>query len=79
MQIGDRKMDSGALEPGETLDDDFDMENDFLPEELIWLMDQMLNREVCCSCRCCSFRSRPAGRLADGLSAVANVVHLSPY
>ncbi|KAK5937949.1 N-alpha-acetyltransferase, non-catalitic subunit [Knufia obscura] len=44
-QIGDRKMDSGALEPGETLDEDFDIEEDFLPEELIWLMDEMLNRE----------------------------------
>ena len=47
MQIGDRKMDSGALEPGETLDEDFDIEKDFLPEELIWLMDELLNREVC--------------------------------
>jgi len=72
-------MDSGALEPGDTLDDDFDMENDFLPEELIWLMDQMLNREVCCSCRCRSFRSRIVGCLADGLPAVADTVHLSPH
>lgn len=46
-QIGDPKMDSGCLEPGEALEDHFDMEKDFLPEELIWLMDQMLNREVC--------------------------------
>lgn len=40
-------MDSGCLEPGESLEDTFDMEREFLPEELIWLMDQMLNREVC--------------------------------
>lgn len=46
-QIGDSKMDSGALEPGETLNEEFDMERDFLPEELVWLMDEMLNREVC--------------------------------
>lgn len=39
-------MDSGCLAPGEALEDHFDMERDFLPEELIWLMDQMLNREV---------------------------------
>lgn len=45
-QIGDSKMDSGCLEPGEALEDQFDMEKEFLPDELIWLMDQMLNREV---------------------------------
>jgi len=47
-QIGDPKMDSGALEPGETLEEEFDMDKEFLPEELIWLMDEMLNREVRC-------------------------------
>lgn len=40
-------MDSGCLQPGETLEDTFDMSRQFLPEELIWLMDQMLNREAC--------------------------------
>lgn len=57
LQIGDRKMDSGALELGETLDEDFDMGKDTLPQELIWLMDEMLNREVCPSAKqvpCCS-------------------------
>ena len=39
-------MDSGILEDGESLDDDFDMSRDLLPEELIWLMDELSNREV---------------------------------
>lgn len=39
-------MDSGCLKPGESLDQDFDVSTGFLPEELIWLMDEMLNREV---------------------------------
>lgn len=45
-KIGDPKMDSGCLEPGEALEDYFDMDKEILPGELIWLMDQMLNREV---------------------------------
>lgn len=39
-------MDSGCLEPGESLDEDFDISRDLLPEELIWLMDELINREV---------------------------------
>lgn len=39
-------MDSGCLELGELMDQDFDMERGVLPEELIWLMDELLNREV---------------------------------
>lgn len=45
-QIGDVKMDSGCLQPGEAMDQEFDMRQDLLPEELIWLMDELLNREV---------------------------------
>lgn len=39
-------MDSGCLEPGESLEEAFDMDREFMPEEMIWLMDEMLNREV---------------------------------
>lgn len=39
-------MDSGCLEPGESLEDTFDMNRDFSPSELVWLTDQLLNREV---------------------------------
>ncbi|KAK5088190.1 N-alpha-acetyltransferase, non-catalitic subunit [Lithohypha guttulata] len=45
LEIGDPKMDSGCLEPGESLDQEFDVTKDILPEELIWLMDGLLNRE----------------------------------
>ena len=46
LEIGDPKMDSGCLEPDESLDEEFDMNRDFRPAELIWLMDEMLDREV---------------------------------
>ena len=45
-QIMDPKMDSGYLAPGETLDDDYDVLRDLLPEEVIGIMDQMLCYEV---------------------------------
>lgn len=73
-------MDSGALEPGETLDDEFDMEKEFLPEELIWLMDEMLNREVCYSAlRAFLLLTLDEGRLVDGLSTLPNTVHFCSY
>lgn len=46
-QIMDPKMDSGYLASGETLDDDYDVLRDLLPEEVIGIMDQMLCYEVC--------------------------------
>jgi hypothetical protein len=45
-QIMDSKMDSGFLEPGETLEDDFDTLAPLLPEELIGIMDQLLCHEM---------------------------------
>lgn len=42
----DPKMDSGYLAKGETLDDDYDVLRDLLPEEVIGIMDQMLCYEV---------------------------------
>ena len=42
----DPKMDSGYLAPGETLEDDYDVLRELLPEEVIGIMDQMLCYEV---------------------------------
>lgn len=42
----DPKMDSGCLAPGETLEDDYDVLGELLPEEVIEIMDQMLCYEV---------------------------------
>lgn len=42
----DAKMDSGYLTPGETLDDDYDIWRELLPEEVIGIMDQLLCHEV---------------------------------
>jgi hypothetical protein len=42
----DAKMDSGFLEPGETLEDDYDTLAALLPEELIGIMDQLLCHEM---------------------------------
>lgn len=78
-QIGDPKMDSGCLEPGESLDQEFDMTKDILPEELIWLMDELLNREVCLN----SPRHPPSlpdiGGMVDGLSIISDTLHLRSY
>lgn len=42
----DPKMDSGLLEEGETIEDDFQVLRELLPEEVVGLMDQMLCQEV---------------------------------
>jgi hypothetical protein len=42
----DAKMDSGFLAPGETLDDDYDVLRELLPEEVVGIMDQLLCHEV---------------------------------
>lgn len=39
-------MDSGHLEPGETLEDEYDVLRKLLPEEVIGIMDQILCHEV---------------------------------
>ena len=43
----DRKMDSGYLEPGETMEDEYDYSQTLLPEEIIGIIDQLLCHEVC--------------------------------
>ena len=42
LELMDPKMDAGYLEEGETLDPDYDISRDLLPEEILWIMDQML-------------------------------------
>lgn len=39
-------MDSGYLEPGETMEDDYDFSQVLLPEEIIGIIDQLLCYEV---------------------------------
>ncbi|KAL9081404.1 MAG: hypothetical protein Q9157_000123 [Trypethelium eluteriae] len=42
----DPKMDSGCLEAGEMLEDDYDVHRELLPEEVIAVMDQILCHEM---------------------------------
>ena len=45
-QIMDSKMDSGFLELGDTLEDDYDCSRELLPEEVIGIMDSLSCLEV---------------------------------
>ncbi|EFR00787.1 hypothetical protein MGYG_03791 [Nannizzia gypsea CBS 118893] len=46
LEIMDSKMDSGYLAPGETLDHNYDVMRELLPEEVLGIMDQLLCYEV---------------------------------
>jgi N-alpha-acetyltransferase 35, NatC auxiliary subunit len=46
IEIGDAKMDSGHLEEGETLEDDYDVAQSLSPEQTIWMMDELFSHEV---------------------------------
>ena len=46
LQIMDAKMDSGYLEPGELLEDHYDVLQPLLPEELIGILDSLLCLQV---------------------------------
>lgn len=72
-------MDSGCLEPGESLDQEFDMTEDILPEELIWLMDELLNREVRSNPPRHSFSLPDIGGMVDGLPIVSDTFHLRSH
>lgn len=39
-------MDSGFLEPGETMEDEYEFSQALLPEEIIGIIDQLLCHEV---------------------------------
>jgi len=42
----DPKMDSGFLEPGETIEESYDVMHQLLPEEVLGIMDQLLSCEM---------------------------------
>ncbi|KAF2280481.1 amino-acid N-acetyltransferas-like protein subunit Mak10 [Westerdykella ornata] len=46
LEIMDPKMDSGFLQPGETLEDEYDTLAPLLPEEVLGIMDQLLCYEM---------------------------------
>ncbi|KAL3418683.1 N-alpha-acetyltransferase 35, NatC auxiliary subunit [Phlyctema vagabunda] len=46
LEIMDPKMDSGFLEPGETMEDEYDYSTVLLPEEVIGIIDQLLCHEM---------------------------------
>ena len=39
-------MDTGYLEPGETIDNGFSAGQNLLPEEVLWIMDELICREA---------------------------------
>lgn len=54
----DSKMDSGYLGPeesGKGLEDEYDVLRDLAPEEVVWIMDELLCHEV--GKKCSTFRS----------------------
>lgn len=43
----DPKMDSGCLAEGESLDEEYDVTRNLLPQEVLGIIDQLLCLEVC--------------------------------
>ncbi|EME86545.1 uncharacterized protein MYCFIDRAFT_11282, partial [Pseudocercospora fijiensis CIRAD86] len=46
LEIMDDKMDSGHVPPGDTFEADFDPSQDLPPEQVIWIMDELLRLEM---------------------------------
>ncbi|KAI1325644.1 Mak10-domain-containing protein [Xylariaceae sp. FL0255] len=46
LEIMDKKMDSGVLEEGESLDEEYDVGRELLPEEIVGIIDQLLCLEM---------------------------------
>ncbi|KAI3341610.1 Mak10 subunit, NatC N-terminal acetyltransferase-domain-containing protein [Ustulina deusta] len=46
LEIMDRKMDSGVLDEGESLDEEYDVTRSVLPEEILGIIDQLLCLEM---------------------------------
>lgn len=42
LELMDPKMDAGYLEEGETLDSNYDVSRNLMPEEILWIMDHLL-------------------------------------
>lgn len=68
----DPKMDSGYLEPGETMEDDYDFSQPLLPEEIIGIIDQLLRHEVSLYMFNMGVLANIVGRLAYGSSPGTN-------
>ncbi len=46
-QIGDPKMDSGCVAPGEKFEEEYDVSRRLLPEEVLGIIDELICHEVC--------------------------------
>jgi hypothetical protein len=75
----DRKMDSGYLEPGETMQDEYNYSKVLLPEEVMGIIDQLLLHEV----RIITVQSTPLlrrpGCMAYGPPALTDDLHQLVY
>jgi hypothetical protein len=74
----DRKMDSGYLEPGETMEDEYDYSQTLLPEEIIGIIDQLLCHEVCPYLQIFELANFIDG-MAYGPPALSNNIHQSVH
>ena len=80
-------MDSGCLAPGETLEDDYNILRELLPEEVVGIIDQLLCAEVCKGVfhsrvlyrRMSVSNPQRPGSMVHGQSPLANTVLLSIY
>jgi hypothetical protein len=75
----DRKMDSGYLEPGESMEDEYDFSEALLPEEIIGIIDQLLCHEVRCHLVCSWLVVNVTDGLAYGSSSLTDNLHQSLY
>ena len=76
----DPKMDSGYVAPGDTLEDDYNVLKELLPEEVVGIMDQMLCSEVCPSPRRRIYQSHThkySGSMAYGKSSITNALYFA--
>jgi hypothetical protein len=72
-------MDSGYLGPGDTLEDDYDVLRELLPDEVVGIMDQLLCTEVCSGAlwpRTIAEIWDSLGRMVHGKSPSADIVLL---
>ena len=76
----DPKMDSGYVAPGDTLEDDYNVLKELLPEEVVGIMDQMLCSEVCRSPHSRIYQSyahENSGGVAYGEPFIANALYFA--
>ena len=76
----DPKMDSGYIAPGDTLEDDYNVLRELLPEEVVGIMDQMLCSEVCRLPRSRIYQyyaHRNSGGMAFGKPFITNALYFT--